>query len=56
MIPVDYEKLKDDQEFLYFLKSLKNKHFWFMELDNKNVKRAVTDLLKNIDLELVRNK
>ena len=25
MIPIDFEKLKEDQEFLYFLKSLRNR-------------------------------
>jgi hypothetical protein len=27
MTPIDYEKLKGDQEYLYFLKSLKNRRF-----------------------------
>jgi hypothetical protein len=52
MTPIDYEKLKDDQEYLYFLKSLKNRHFWFVEIEIKSVKKAVISILKNIELEL----
>ena len=52
MTPVDYEKLKEDQEYLYFLKSLKNRHFWFVELEIKSVNKAVISILKNIELEL----
>ncbi|NJB72043.1 hypothetical protein GGR42_002534 [Saonia flava] len=52
MTPINYEKLKNDQEYLYFLKSLKNKRFWHMEIENKSVKKAIVSLLKNIEVEL----
>lgn len=52
MIPVDYEKLKDDQEYLYFLKSLKNSRFWHVEIENKSVIKAITSILEKIELEL----
>ena len=52
MTPIDYEKLKDDQEYLYFLKSLKNMRFWHVELEHKSVKKAVVNLLNNIEIEL----
>ena len=52
MTPIDYEKLKDDQEYLYFLKSLKNLRFWYVEIDNKSVVKTTKGLLKNIEDEL----
>lgn len=52
MTPIDYEKLKDDQEYLYFLKSLKNRRFWFVEIENKSIKKVIIRILKNIELEL----
>jgi hypothetical protein len=56
MTPIDYEKLKDDQEYLYFLKSLKNEKFWFVEIENISVRKAVIKILNNIDLELEKIK
>ena len=35
MAPINYEKLKDDQEYLYFLKSLENRKLWNVEIENK---------------------
>ncbi len=52
MTPVNYEKLKDDQEYLYFLKSLKNRRFWHVEIEHRSVKKAVVSLLRNIEIEL----
>jgi len=52
MTPIDYKKLKDDQEYLYFLKSLKNLRFWFVEIDNYSVVKTIKGLLKNIEDEL----
>ena len=53
---INYEKLKNDQEYLYFLKSLKNKRFWHMEIENKSVKKAIINLLRNIEVELEKIK
>ncbi|NNF33005.1 MAG: hypothetical protein HKN68_02795 [Saprospiraceae bacterium] len=52
MTPVDYEKLKTDQEYLYYLKSLKNRRFWFVEIENKSTQKAIIGILKNIEHEL----
>ena len=56
MTPLNYEELRKDQEYLYFLKSLKNRHFWFFEVENKTVKKAVVRLLKQIEDELEKVK
>jgi len=52
MIPLDYEKLKNDQEFLYFLKSLKNRRFWHVGIKNNISLISITEVLKSIELEL----
>ena len=31
MLPHDYEALKKDKEFIYFLRSLKNINSWYMD-------------------------
>ncbi len=56
MRPIDFEKLKKDPEFLFFLKSLKNIHFWYMEQQSKSVIKAINNLLLNIDNELKSRK
>ncbi|TXG34528.1 DUF6090 family protein [Seonamhaeicola maritimus] len=52
MTPLNYEALKHDQAYHFFLKSLKNRHFWYFEVENKTVKKAVISLLKKIEEEL----
>ena len=52
MIPLDYEKLKVDQEFLYFLKSLKNRQFWLLRHENNSVLKAIKNVLEEINIEL----
>lgn len=52
MTPIDSEKLKDDQVYLYFLKSLKNRRFWQVESVNISVKKAIQSLLNNIEIKL----
>ena len=56
MTPIDYEKLKDDQEYLYFLKSLKNRRFWNVEIELMSVKKAIISILKKIEVELEKIK
>ncbi|MFY0631714.1 MAG: hypothetical protein JXR05_15220 [Flavobacteriaceae bacterium] len=52
MVPLNFEKLKTDQEFLYFLRSIKNRHFWFFEQEFNGIKIAAERLIKNIESEL----
>lgn len=44
MIPNDYEQLKKDSEFRYFLKTLKNQNYWFIE----NVTNQSNDFYQQI--------
>lgn len=52
MIPLDYESLKKDNEYLYFLKSLKNINSWHMDRVLKKDLRTVKHLIKEIESEL----
>ena len=52
MIPNDYEELKQDKAFLYFLRSLKNHFYWKIEVSQKSINKQASDIIKNIDNEL----
>ena len=52
MIPNDYQYLKKDKEYLYFLTSLKNQHFWYRELALSEANYMAKELLKHINVEL----
>ncbi len=52
MIPNDFEALKKDKEFLYFLRSQKNQLYWYVEQTLRNEKHLAEQLLKSIDKEL----
>jgi hypothetical protein len=52
MIPNDYDKLKHDKKFLYFLRSLKNQYYWMIETNLKRINKNANALIKNIDKEL----
>ncbi|GAA4279989.1 DUF6090 family protein [Gaetbulibacter aestuarii] len=52
MIPVDYQKLKKDQEFKYFLKTLKNQNYWLIENAFNTTMRRLNDLVLGINKEL----
>ena len=56
MIPINYEKLKTDQEYLFFLRSLKNDFFWHVELSYKDLEYRMKDIIKDIDHELASMK
>lgn len=52
MIPNDFTKLKHDKKFLYFLRSLKNQYYWFINQNLKKIDKDANALIKNIDTEL----
>jgi hypothetical protein len=49
MVPVDFEKLKTDQEYIYFLRTLRNEMGWLLERPIEDTKIYVTELLQDID-------
>jgi len=45
MVPLDFQKLKKDQEYIYFLKTQRNKHYWWMERNITSMYGAINTLL-----------
>lgn len=56
MIPNNYNELKEDKEFKYFLRSLKNQFYWDIEVTQNDINEKINDLLKSIDSELKTTK
>ena len=52
MEPLNYEALKSDQEFLFFLKSLPNIHYYKLTTPLKDTHKLLERLLFLIDIEL----
>ncbi len=52
MIPHDYEALKKDKEYKYFINSLNQQIFWLVEEPLTNADKKAKNLLKLIDDEL----
>jgi len=55
MLPNDYEALKKDNEYLYFLKSQKNYFFWYVKRSLKEAKEKADNLLASLSKELAKN-
>lgn len=56
MTPNDFESLKNDDEYLYFLRSLHNQHYWLAERNNLNAKTMAENLLQKVNKELMEFK
>ena len=56
MIPNNYNELKKDEEFMYFLRSLKNQFYWDIDVTQNDINEKVNDLIKSIDSELKTTK
>jgi len=54
MVPLDFEKLKKDYEYIYFLKSLRNRFNWYVENNAENMLKILTINLNEIEKELER--
>ncbi len=52
MVPNDFEKLKKDKEYLYFLKSLKNQFYWYVAIPDLYLETQMKQLLRSIEIEL----
>lgn len=52
MTPLDFETLKKDHEYLYFLKSIINKYNWLIEMQCLSLEESIVDLQTAIDVEL----
>ena len=52
MIPMDYEALKDDDEYKFFLRTYKGANIQYLEFFAKVVKNKVSELIVSIEKEL----
>ena len=52
MKPIEFEELKNDNEFMYFLKSLRNQQYWLIISNGVQMKNDLNSILKLIDSEL----
>ena len=52
MKPIDYEELKKDNEFMYFLKSLRNQQYWLINTNGVKLKNDFNSILELIVSEL----
>jgi len=52
MHPLNYEALKEDQEYLYFMRTLPNMQYYKLRRPLKNTQELLEQLLKLIDQEL----
>jgi len=53
MVPLDYEGLKGDKEYLYALKTLRNHSLWYIA-DLKFADQIINQVISQIDFELER--
>ena len=56
MTPINYNELKKDKVFMYFLRSLKNQFYWDIEVSQNDINKKIDDLIKSIDSELKTRK
>lgn len=54
MVPNDFEKLKKDNEYIYFLKSQRNQYNWLIESQCNGLLNSLSKLKKEIGTELIR--
>ena len=52
LIPLNYEALKTDQEFIYYIKSFKNRIIVMTDYHYKLMNTIVVNLMKSIDTEI----
>ena len=52
MVPINYNGLKKDKVFMYFLRSLKNQFYWDIEVSQNDINKKIDDLIESIDSEL----
>ncbi|PWN05493.1 DUF6090 family protein [Rhodohalobacter mucosus] len=54
MVPIDYEALKEDQEYNYFLKTLRNQNYWLSYRPLNAAEQRSNDILPLLDSEIAR--
>ena len=54
MVPLDFESLKKDQEYLYFIKTQKNRTRSYQSYFYENLRKSVESMILDLDLEIAR--
>ncbi|TXE14739.1 hypothetical protein [Algoriphagus aquimarinus] len=54
MVPIDFESLKRDKEYLYFIKTQRNRTRSYIEYFYANLKNSVESMIHDLELELNR--
>jgi hypothetical protein len=54
MIPVDFESLKTDQAYLFFLKTQRNRTRSYIDFFYENLKKSVSSIIQDLDQEIKR--
>jgi len=55
LMPLDFKSLKSDQEFLYYMKSFKNRSIVLIDFHYANLRSRVVNLLADIEKEITEN-
>ena len=54
MIPVDFESLKTDQAYLFFLKTQRNRTRSYIDFFYENLRKSVSSMIQDLDQEINR--
>lgn len=54
MIPLDFESLKTDHTYLFFLKTQRNRTRSYIDYFYKNLRNSVSSMIQDLDLEIKR--
>lgn len=54
MVPLDFESLKRDQEYLYFIKTQQNRTRSYIAYFYENLRKSVESMIRDLDVELKR--
>jgi hypothetical protein len=54
MIPLDFESLKNDQEYNYFIKTQRNRTHSFISYFYENLRKSVASMIQALDIEIKR--
>jgi hypothetical protein len=54
MIPLEFESLKTDQEYLFFIKTQRNRTRSYIDFFYENLKKSVSSMIQDLDQEIKR--
>jgi hypothetical protein len=54
MVPLDFESLKRDQEYLFFIKTQRNRTRSYSEYFYENLRKSVESMIRDLEMEIKR--